>query len=263
MEPEWITADCASRFAAFVSSEALGRLAICHHANGGLIKAKAKLLIIEENGQRREMCDTVIPREFWWAEGNDALDQNWQTGDFATSVKKTARWQAFGVSFDLIGVIDLVPATERAKAMSAISIMGNPDWMNAITADRHLYVSGHYAPEASRRAIIDLCRSGHIAARALRMEMRKGELRGDPIEVAVEWDIPLWFWRDFTGTGSSEQQWDIGTFAGIGRHDQEIFYVKLSGVHFLRQSIPPSNCWRRSRRSRAKAVWRRRGECAR
>jgi hypothetical protein len=40
-----------------------------------------------------------VPKEFWWAKGHRALDQNWTTGDFETWIKSTTRLRAFGVSF--------------------------------------------------------------------------------------------------------------------------------------------------------------------
>ena len=86
-------------------------------------------------------------------------------------------------------------------------------------------------------SIIELCRTGHIAARALRMEQRSRGWDGEPESVAIEWDVPLWFWRNFTGPESSAQQWDIGTFSGKGRCDECSGYVKLTGVYFLKDSL--------------------------
>lgn len=47
--------------------------------------------------QRHPDCD--VPSGFWWAEGHDALTQNWELGDFETWIKKTVQYQAFGVRF--------------------------------------------------------------------------------------------------------------------------------------------------------------------
>jgi hypothetical protein len=61
-----------------------------------LIRARAARLIhpdgeVEENGD--------IQPNFWWAEGGEALDQNWKTGDFDTWIGHSRRLRAFGVTF--------------------------------------------------------------------------------------------------------------------------------------------------------------------
>ncbi len=69
------------------------------------------------------------------------------------------------------------------------------------------------------------------------MELRSHGWTGKPKLVASEWDIPPWFWHNFTARESSSQQWEIGTFKGRGKTPEGDAYVSLSGVHFLRDGI--------------------------
>ena len=73
----------------------LGRRTICSRAYAGLVKARAELFI--HDGRSTDNVD--VPNYFWWAEGGDALHQNWKTGDFDTWINQQIHLQAFGVTF--------------------------------------------------------------------------------------------------------------------------------------------------------------------
>lgn len=237
MPAQWIAASYALQFVACASDEHQAALTICQHAHNGLLQSKAKLVTCQFGQAKEERTEMMLPARFWWAEGHGSLKQNWQTGDFSTFVGGVEHWQAFGVSFDFSKLIELAPAVSRAKGMAAISVAGSPDWLAARFASVEAYRSGLYQPGSAQAAILELCRTGHIVARALRMEKRSRGWDGEPEEVAVEWDVPLWFWRNFTGSESSAQQWDTGVFSGLGKCDECKGYVRLSGVHFLKVSI--------------------------
>ena len=82
--------------------------AICSHAKEGLIRARAKLLVW--GGERRSNVD--VPPEFWWAEGGEALEQDWRTGHFETWIRNgTVRLEAFMVEFRRQDIEQLKPAT--------------------------------------------------------------------------------------------------------------------------------------------------------
>jgi hypothetical protein len=53
---------------------------ICLHAKEGLVRARARLLIWGD--ERRNNAN--VPPEFWWAEGDEALTQDWRSGYFET-----------------------------------------------------------------------------------------------------------------------------------------------------------------------------------
>ncbi|MGP7984946.1 5'-methylthioadenosine/S-adenosylhomocysteine nucleosidase family protein [Rhodoblastus sp.] len=115
---QWITASEASHLlkAAF-NSEYLARKAICKRAHGALIRARAEQFIVA--GEVRAGCE--LPKEFWWAEGEAALTQNWITGDFDTWIKQQLHLEAFGVSFLRADIEKMVPAavSEPASARSS------------------------------------------------------------------------------------------------------------------------------------------------
>jgi predicted nucleotide-binding protein len=87
--------------------------AICAHAKAGLVKTHAKLFI--DAGRHSADCD--VPPEFWWAEGGDALQQDWASGHFVTWVRNhTVRLEAFGVEFRRSDIIEhLKPASGATK----------------------------------------------------------------------------------------------------------------------------------------------------
>jgi hypothetical protein len=77
----------------------------------GLIRARAERFIIDYNSAgARE-----VPKEFWWAEGHTALEQNWISGDFATYIKQRTRLRAFGVSFLRADIEKLIPTEPEAS----------------------------------------------------------------------------------------------------------------------------------------------------
>ena len=98
---DWIT---AAEAIAFLPHSAR---AICRNAKVGLVRARARLLIW--GGERRSNAD--VPPEFWWAEGGEALSQDWGSGDFDTYLNhQTFRVQAFGVEFRRPDIEQLKPA---------------------------------------------------------------------------------------------------------------------------------------------------------
>jgi hypothetical protein len=113
---EWISAAQAARLLKPVfNSEYVAQMAICKRAHGGLIRARAERFMVDgvehilkdESGAVRSID---IRKEFWWAEGNTALTQNWPVGDFDTWVGRgEVHLQAFGVSFFLADIEKLIP----------------------------------------------------------------------------------------------------------------------------------------------------------
>jgi hypothetical protein len=108
-DAEWMSAAEAIAFLPF------GVRAICKHAKAGLVKARAKLFI-SDDGRRFSDCD--IPSEFWWAEGEAALEQDWTTGHFRTSAlgRGYGSLEAFGVRFRRSEIEQLKPVSAAPKA---------------------------------------------------------------------------------------------------------------------------------------------------
>jgi hypothetical protein len=105
---EWISAAKALRLLKPVFGTEYGaRMAICKRAHAEMIRARAERFQFDN---KRE-DDFEIPALFWWAEGHEALKQDWPAGDFETWTRdKKRRLQAFGVSFARADIEKMLPS---------------------------------------------------------------------------------------------------------------------------------------------------------
>lgn len=232
MAQEWIKAPLALKYVALGGYDFPARHKICERAHHGLIPAKAERIIW--NGQ--EERDKLIGKRFWWAEGQEALEQDWEAGDFTTWINQKDEVKAFGVSFDFAALSELVPAAKQAEAMSAISVFGHADWISA--ADLHAAMFAKAGPAKAGEALAEACRLGQIGARAMRANCER--IRGgtnEPIWRAIEWDVPLWFWRDFTEGKKGRFDWALGKVRGDGAKDGETQRIVLQGLHFHKSGL--------------------------
>jgi predicted nucleotide-binding protein len=71
------------------------------------------------SGQPSDNVD--VPSEFWWAEGEAALAQNWVTGDFETWIdQQLTRLEAFGVTFLRSDIEKMIPSLETSAREAAL-----------------------------------------------------------------------------------------------------------------------------------------------
>jgi hypothetical protein len=123
-EEEWISAAAAEQLLKPAFGTYKARLTICKRAYSGMIRARAQRFT-----QDSRAADNVdIPKIFWWAEGHQALNQNWTAGDFDTWAdfsKLTGNphlsggkihLQAFNVSFLRADIETLIPSGTLAPA---------------------------------------------------------------------------------------------------------------------------------------------------
>jgi hypothetical protein len=115
MSEEWISAYEAFKLVAEATNPSSTARAICSRANDGLIDAKAVTFI----AKNRTLSDFPIPKGFWWARGEAALDQNWKTGDFETWIERTNHLKAYGVSFSRAGIEALIAPALAARDVPA------------------------------------------------------------------------------------------------------------------------------------------------
>ncbi|OAO01584.1 hypothetical protein A8B75_14510 [Sphingomonadales bacterium EhC05] len=235
MAIEWIKAPLALKYVALGDYDYPSRIRICERAHSGLIQARAEKVVW---GQSEENL-RILPKRFWWAEGQDALIQNWEAGDFSTWIDEKVEVKAFGVSFDFVAIADLVTADKQATAMRAISVMAEPDWISA--KNLHTLVRSKVNPAKAGSAILEACRLGQIAGRAMRasgsVSIRQSQNNAPLDWVAIEWDIPLWFWRDFTDAQKSHQDWQLGKLKGEGRRFTNREMIELQGIHFHKSGL--------------------------
>lgn len=235
MAIEWIKAPLALKYVALGEYDYPSRMRICERAHSGLIVAKADSVIWNSKESRNK----ELPREFWWAEGHEALEQDWEAGDFSTWIDKRFEIKAFGVSFDFLAISELVTADKQATAMRAISVIAEENWISA--QDLHRLISQRVNPSMSGAQIIEACKLGQLAGRAARAA---GEIANKKAKdhqakewAAIEWDIPLWFWRNFTEPDKSNQDWQMGTAKGRGSSPFGPDFIKLNGLHFHRSGL--------------------------
>ena len=151
LRPRWNWAVTASLYAAVSTKACLPR---------------ARLLSIGN----KQAEHALIPKKFWWATGHEAMDQDWEVGDFSTWIDRREHWQAFGVSFALNGVLEMLQFDRRALTAYSLSVAGNHDWLPAREA-RQL-VSGQYGrhPMQAVPAIIEMAKLGFIAGRTVLLQ---------------------------------------------------------------------------------------------
>lgn len=234
MQQFWIPARKAlSVVARELGGEYPAILAICERAHAGLLETRAELLIVDE--KRAE--DAALPASFWWAEGHEALDQDWVRGDFATCVDRDVRMRAFDVQFEFEGIRKLIPAEAAAQALQRLSVSADPNWLSAKDARRFAYDKLGANPAAAGSYLIEQCRLGFVAAKAPLMQTSRAG-RPENWDTAVrEWDVPSWFWQNFTQDGSSSQDWERGVFNGKARFPSGPCWIRLSGVHFSKDTL--------------------------
>lgn len=231
----WIEAPLAIKIASRGAHETLGALTICERAHAGLIRAKAKTLIV--GGDARSNAE--IGKGFWWAKGREALEQNWTTGDFSTWIDHKLEVRAFAVHFALHDVLEILPVEQRALAARQISVEGNSDWCSARQARDAIAKNERLDILTAGRRLLDLARLGFVTARAVQMYSGK-ELNSSNGIIEREWDIPGWFWTDYCHPDRSVQNWELGKFSGRSYSMGNSKCVELTGVHFLKATIDVS-----------------------
>lgn len=232
MAEEWIKAALALEYVSDGPHDHSAARRICQRAHNGLIAAKAERVIRKGQEERNK----IIDKGFWWAEGGQALHQDWRAGDFWTWIDQSNKVRAFEVSFDFVELTRLVPAHQQASAMRRISVVGSDDWVTA--SDLWGLMSAKGGPFAAK--LLEACQLGLIAGRAMRArrfkEREAGELDWSNFR-AIEWDIPLDFWRNFATSSSAKLDWRLDKFAGLGGNEQRFESMELQGVHFHRSGL--------------------------
>lgn len=106
-----------------------------------------------------------VPKEFWWAEGREALKQNWITGDFETWINHRKRLRAFGVSFYRNDIKKMIPpdqpmplAAQAIATQKNVSKGGRPpaDWWEDLLID---LCFKHYRGELLHKTQADIVRA--------------------------------------------------------------------------------------------------------
>jgi hypothetical protein len=114
---DWISAANAVALLKPILSAYEAQMTICQRAHNGLIRARAERFMRDDKADD----NLEVPRRFWHAEGHQALQQNWTTGDFSTWIEHgNVHLRAFGVTFARADIERLLSgAAEQSKPAPA------------------------------------------------------------------------------------------------------------------------------------------------
>lgn len=189
------------------------RGAICKRAHYGLFGAKCALFTFGTT--RKDNAD--VPAGFWWADGHEALEQDWKIGDFKTWIDQKFECRAFGVTFALEGLLAMVPPERRGPLRRAVSVAGAADWVSAIQTLRLIQERTGLPAHEAEKFLIQQARLGFVPARAVLMSAWP-DSAGEPADSAREWDVPDYFWAAL----KPDADWNLGAFSA---------HIDLNGPH--------------------------------
>lgn len=236
MAAQWILARRALELVAGSRSSLdlfQARIPLCSRAHSGLIKTRAKLVIV---GTRR-FEDHLLPPSFWWPKGRPALGQNWEQGDFEASERPGAgqRVEAYAVEFDLEGVLEMLPVEARPSVRRSISIVGTPGWISSRDALKFVEANAGVGTSAGD-ALIQAAELGFVSARAAKM-VEQPTLDGDDDATFIEWDVPTKIWAEIAAGRAVSINWSLGRFIIAWGRGIDERRMTLSDVHFWEESL--------------------------
>ena len=232
MKPQWISAPQALLLLGEISGGVIGKWALLSRVRAGQLKSNARLLNIEGDSR----ADVNLKKEFWHRTPYSEFEEHWEVGDFV-AIHDGLYHHAIGVAFDLAGLSEMLPAERRPELARRCSVAGSSEWITAKAARAFMYAQLNAAPTSAAALLLDKCRLGFVAGRAV---LRQQTAKGDPDSWDIEereWDVPAWFWENFTAQGSSTQDWERGVFAGQGQWPGGHVWITLTGVYFYGPSI--------------------------
>jgi hypothetical protein len=163
-QDEWIRASEAVAMLKPVLTDYSARLRICERAHGGLIRARAE----QFHYAGHILHNHSIPQGFWWAEGHEALTQDWDIGDFSTWIDRgSTQLKAFNVTFARADIEKLLPPPKSAKVETAEHAEEDRQVISKLDA---------LVPSAARsyeQAVLDLKDGGRISFRGPALELRE------------------------------------------------------------------------------------------
>lgn len=239
MAEQWIDAATALEIVVAPTGSLRGGIeSLCDRAHMGLVKSRAKLFVVGD--RRTENAD--VPAKFWWAGGHEALEQNWSTGDFSTWINRQVHLRAFGVTFALSAVLEMLSAEQRVLVARRLSVVGNAAWMPAREAS--LFACKAPGITNGRTAVLDYARLGFVIGHAVLAQGFANRHNPAPIWEEREWDVPASFWGHCMEMDEIQCDWQLGRFSAQITPVAETRRVALNGTHFLTESlqvlIPPA-----------------------
>jgi hypothetical protein len=233
MDEEWIDARYMLCLAAAVVGDAEAESYVFRLANNGSLPARA-------NGQHRlddDWLGAAISPGFWPAISNDLSETDWADSRFIRLKPNGCRWETSGVQFNFANWSATIAPAALREGLSRFSVAFDQSWLSAIAARTAIMRKAIPMPMDSGATLLAHCKLGHINARAVKMQEASGMRPDKWVNTEREWDIPLWFWQNFTEREESAQLWETGVFAGRAHFKGSHRWLTLSGVHFERKSL--------------------------
>jgi hypothetical protein len=162
---EWVRSAEALAMLKPILTEYSAKLRICERAHGGLIRARAE----QFHRGPQVFHNHDVPKEFWWAEGRQALQQDWVAGDFSTWNEPRGgdiQLKAFGVTFARADIEKLLPVPSRVKT-DTVAYKEDDDIIKRLDA---------LVPSAAlsyKQAILDLGDDSRVSFRGPALELRE------------------------------------------------------------------------------------------
>lgn len=163
-QDEWVRAAEAVDMLKPTLTERTAQRRICERAHGGLIRARAG----QYHHGPQIFQNHDIPKEFWWAEGHQALKQDWAVGDFSTWINRdSVQLKAFGVTFARADIQKLLPDQNSVKTELVALTKEDEQIISALDA---------LVPSAAlsyKQAILDLSDDNRLSFRGPALELRE------------------------------------------------------------------------------------------
>lgn len=223
-EDEWLTAADTMAQVGGAMGQHTAALTICGRAHDELVRTRAERFIKHQASFEH----VELPSQFWWAEGHEARDQNWVSGDFSTWINRTYQWKAYGVRFNRADIEALLPKRERATFPRTQP--GN--YAPAATCLRELQTALGCSSETAEQLILRACRAGVVPARCADMRCRVLDRHGEHESGDTDVAVPQWFWEDCLDSKDAILNWKSGRFAGSGLVDGDLYKAIVSGLEF-------------------------------
>lgn len=206
--------------------------ALIARLRSGLLIARGDVSTSES---KAPVFGTIRP-EFWLHDPFFDFQSNWESGDFTNSLNGDDSVDALNVCIALTGLLEMVAFEDRGLLTRRLSVAANAEWMTAQSTQALLFTTP-INPKSAGRWILEQARFGFVIARAVQAQCRIGAPSGKWSWEEREWDVPTWFWTNFTSEQTSVQDWGMGRFSGHGRTPQGSGSITLTGLHFHKATI--------------------------
>lgn len=219
VDNEWLSAAETLRLVGEGMGDYTARLGIAKRARDRLVRTHAVRFI-----KHRETQDNVdLPAEFWWAEGHEALEQNWVTGDFSTWIDRTWEWKAYGVRFcrdDILAMIPTAsPPVRQAEGDDLVS-----------SANAHKSVTEACGDEsAAAGVLLDWAKAGELAGHARTYQLT---VEGGPITTERDRALQPEDWSRFDVLEPAALMTGIVTKTGWDSWERETVTTRMTGLRF-------------------------------